>query len=914
MQKGLKEKKALDAKFRDSAIEHPCSTAVQCKKNNTWRNVSFADLKGMVDSLSVFLSGRLVKKGERAAILLENRLEWPVIFFGVISAGAVCVPVNPEAPRKEIENILADSECKITFVKDAARHPFIKNAVSVDSKEFKKIFEKPPAKIKYEESNAGDTACILYTSGTTGAPKGVMLSHGNLASNSESLHKLNIITGKDCMVSILPLHHAYPLTVTMILPLLYGAKILYPGTIGGEGLLEALQEASPSIFVAVPQIFYSFHKAITEKLAKIPKKLKFLLGVVLELLYRIRNITGINMARIVFVSFHRKFGKSMRLFVSGGAKLNEKVERDLFKFGFTIIEGFGLTETSPVLTLDPPKRPKIGSAGKAVPGVEIAISGKNEKGEGEIIARGPNIMKGYYKQEDLTAGVIKDGWFHTGDLGYLDRNGYLFITGRSKDVIVLSSGLNVYPEEVEEAYLRSVPIKELCVFEAPAKKGIKEREILWAVVVPDMEYFKRRSEINLRDALKWKIETVSKTLPAYDRIMGFTITLEALPRTLLGKIKRFAVKERFSALTAKEEEYISSKSSKLSEADKFLMEKPLSKKIIDYLEKQTGLENIHPDDLLELDLGIDSLKRIELVVGFERLFGIVIADEVASKMFTVRELMGTIEKSPPGKTKREAIPGAEDGPDFVDWKKLLSVPPKDENLKKIDLKPDAWALLFSGIFAPFFYVILKLFSNVKVEGLKNIPREGSYLLFANHTSFFDAPLIVTSLNNEQRKDLFFVGFRVYFDAPVVRHIMKVRTARLIPLDFSSHFLEALRSSYYVLKNGKNLCIFPEGMRTFEGKIIKFKKGFGILAREAGAKIVPVFIDGAFEAWPRTHFFPRRHPLKVKFGKPLDLATIEKRGFEMGGTEVYEAICLATREALIKLGKSNGSDMGKGELG
>jgi len=252
--------------------------------------------------------------------------------------------------------------------------------------------------------------------------------------------------------------------------------------------------------------------------------------------------TGMNPAKHFLRSVHGRFGSKMRLFLSGGAKLDEGVSENLFKYGFTILEGYGLTETAPALTFNPIGKTKFGSAGIPVPDVEIKVIDKNTEGVGEVVARGPNIMKGYYKKEKETLEVIKDGWLHTGDLGYVDDDGYLFLTGRKKEVIVLSSGLNVYPEEIEEAYLREAPVEEMCVFEAPMDKQ-KETMILWAEMVPDLEFFKKYGEVNLQAVIKERVDNVSRTLPAHKRLMGFTITLDKLPRTLLGKIKRCQVKE-----------------------------------------------------------------------------------------------------------------------------------------------------------------------------------------------------------------------------------------------------------------------------------------------------------------------------------------------------------------------------------
>lgn len=908
----------LREKFKETSFEYGDHIAIQYKKDDKWIDISFDALRNSVESLSAFLLEENFKKDDKIAILLENRPEWPLIFFATVSIGAVSVPIDPEADQREIENILKDSGCKILFATENSpllgenilnQCPFIKRVISVGSDDFKNAI-KPRKSIKDTgiKIEPSDLACILYTSGTTDVPKGVMLSHKNLLSNRDSLYKLNLVSQKDSVISVLPLHHAYPLTVTMLLPLFYGGKIIYPGTMRGEDVLKAMQEVNPTTFVAVPQIFYLFHQKAAEKLKKIPFPFNLLFKIMVEFLYKLRNKTGINLLRLVFRELHNKFGRSLRLFVSGGAKLDEDVERMLFKFGFTILEGYGLTETSPVLTMNSPKKPRIGSVGLPVPGVELKIEvtsrldmggrDKDKRGVGEVIVRGPNIMKGYYKREDLTAEVIKDGWFHTGDLGYIDEDGYLFLTGRLKEVLVLSSGLNVYPEEIEEAYSRDTSVKEMCVFEVPAKKGPGEAMVLWAVVVPDLEFFRKFGEVNLRNVIKERLDNVSRTLPPHKRIMGFSITLERFPRTMLGKIKRFAVKEIYTPKIIEEEERVS-KPKELSERELGMMESESGKKIIDYLKKQTGIKKaITPSSLLELDLGIDSLGRIELASSLEKMLNIKIKDEVIGRSFNVADLITGIK--PLLKEGAKALPtkekGITPGPEY--WKRLLQVLPEKENLEKIDLNPGFGAWLAGFFFTCLLCVFFKIFYNLKVEGRENFPKESPYMLYVNHTSYFDGFLVGASLPNFPKLDLFFVGFRPYLVVPVVRNLVKI--GRVIPLDFSSHLLEALRSCYYVMKNGKNLCLFPEGLRTLDGRINEFRKGFAILAKETGVKLVPVILEGAFEAWPRTSKFPKRHPIKVKYGKALESQELEKEGFKMGAKDSYEAICIAARETLTKL--------------
>lgn len=886
----------LRERFERSAIENASKTAIRHKKDGGWEDVSYGELDKRVKLAAFFLHGEDVTRGDRVAIFMKNRPEWPEYFFAIVSLGAIAVPLNPGSTPEEIENLLEDSNAKFIFT-DSDANLHIKNpsrkVISADSVEFAASFPRDFSKALDEiKISADDIACILYTSGTTAEPKGVMLTHGNLISNCESQYKLGLITKEDCVVSVLPLHHAYPLTATMIFPIIYGGGIVYPESMKPEDIMEAMSKTGATVFIAVPQMYASFYQKITEALKKIPFPINLFLAFCVKLFSKLREKTGINLMRYFLYSVHKRFGKSMRLFVSGGAKLDEVVAKGLTKLGFTILEGYGLTETSPVLTMTPIKKPKIGSAGKAIPDVEIKIDSKDEKGIGEVLARGPNIMKGYYKRQDLTDDVIKDGWFYTGDLGYLDGEGYLFLTGRRKDVIVLSSGMNVYPEEVEEAYMAHAPIREMCVFEIPFKRGEEEILALWAIVVPDLEFFKKYGEINLRDVIKERLDNVSRALPSHMRLMNFSITLEELPKTLLGKIKRYEVKEIWTPKVMEEGHPIGEK--ELSEEDLRMMETSLGIRIIEYLKKQTGIkETIAPACLLELDLGIDSLGRIELLSGLEKVFGIEIKEDIIGEAFTVRDLIAGLRPFTLGEIKAEE---AEPAP--TSWKKSLELLPKEENLKRIDLKPGAIVWLACFLFLLPIWLFFKVFYSLKTEGKENFPKEGPYILYGNHTSYFDGFLAAFACPRFPRLDLFFVGFRPYFNVPIIRNLVKI--GRIIPLDFSTHLLEALKSCYYVLKNGRNLCLFPEGLRTLDGNIGRLKKGFGILAKESGAKVVPFILEGAYEAWPRTSKHPKRHPLKVKLGKALDVKDLEKRGHELGARDDYDAICMAAREALIKL--------------
>jgi long-chain acyl-CoA synthetase len=659
----------------------------------------------------------------------------------------------------------------------------------------------------------------------------------------------------------------------MIMPLISGGTIIYPRAILGEGLLEAMSRTRPTAFVAVPQIFYAFHQKIVDVLRQSHFPARIFIDGISRVFYAIRMMTGVNLSRVLFRKIHLRFGKSMRIFISGGAKLDEKVEKDLLKFGFTVLEGYGLTETSPILTLNPPGRIKPGSAGVAIPGVTIKISDPDEKGFGEVTARGPNIMKGYYKRDDLTAQVLKDGWFHTGDLGYIDKDGYLFLTGRSKDIIVLSSGLKVYPDEIERIYGARAPIKELCVFEAPelsAGKGIEGSRVLWAIVVPDLDFFKKKTEVNLREIIKAHIEAVSMQLAMHKRLMGFTITLEPLPRTSLGKLKRFIIKEKYlSEILSTGSEARGIKTA--SPEELLMMERDIAKKIGMYLKKYAGLgRDILPGDSLELDLGVDSLGRIEIASELENILKLKISDELMSAVFTVKDLITLCERLPPENSDFEKTDRVTEGVvlkiDSGSWREKLKILPDQRSLKEIDIKPSLMYNTVHSFVIDLIRLFFKIFYRLEVEGSTNVPRSVPYIIYANHTSFFDGLIIAASVPRYARQELFFMGFRMYFDLPIIRNLIKI--GKIIPLDFSANLLESLRSASYVIRNRKGVCLFPEGRLGIDGKVHDFKKGFEILAEGSGAKLVPAFIEGAINAWPRTRKLPKLCRIKVRFGVPL----------------------------------------------
>jgi len=878
----------LFKRFEESAKTHPDAPACQIKEGAAYQTYTYGRMYNLSLKVAAFLNQEGIEKQERVAILLENSPYWPAIYFGIMAIGATAVPIDPKLTPYEVNNVLRDSGAKIIFTSEELHLPFkdfLKNILSFKKAVFYPFSEITQAKARTDlilENKSGDIASILYTSGTTASPKGVMLTHKNFCSNFDSIVKLGLIGAQDNVLSLLPLHHSYPFMVTLLVPLLSGGQVTFLNSLKSDDLLRCLREAQATVLVGVPQLYYLLHKAIFEKL----KKPSLVLSV-LKVTGVPRKLFRFNLNKILLKKLHRNFGPSLRFFASGGARLAPKVAYELTLLGFTILEGYGLTETAPVVTFNPICRIKFGSVGLPVPEVKIRIHNPDREHIGEVLIQGPNVMKGYYKKPKETAEVLRDDWFYSGDLGYIDRDGYLYLTGRSKEVIVLSSGKNIYPEEIEAHYLKSPYIKEICVLETTAG-GLSS---LHALVFPNIEYFRKTKEVNIQGKIRWLLENLSKELPSYKRIMGFSVAREELPRTRLGKLKRYEIKSGHltrapakikgqpeEAPAAEREEPGSAFPPVSSDGENELLE---------FLSRELKMR-VSMNDHLELDLGIDSLRRVELAIALEKKFNISIPDTGFSEIFTVRELLAKIAQLvKPGKGETRVSRHS------PVWSQIIQEAPAAGILDKINLHPGALDKAFSFIMLNFFNLLFGTFCFLRIKGKENLPIYKPFIICPNHASYLDGFLIAASMAAKAEVNLFFLGYSGYFLHPVIRWAVKI--ARLIAIDPAVNLTDAMQAAAYVLRNNKSLCIFPEGERSIDGEVKEFKKGVGILIKETGAPVIPCYIQGSYPAWPRGKFLPRPYPIRVIFGKACTREELKEAGGKYHPQDDYEAIALGLRE-------------------
>lgn len=836
------------------------------------RSLTFKEVHDRAAIIGSHLSKIGIKKGDRAAIFAENSPEWCTAYMGIVSIGAIAVPLDAQYTKEEVGNLLRDSESKAIFTSKSLL-PTVQEASKGLEIDIIRVDEPVPGSpaLEFPVIADEDLASLLYTSGTTGVPKGVMLTHGNLISNADALIRPGIVSHKDHVLCILPLHHSYPFMVCFLVPLLVGGRVTFLNSLKGPDIVKTIREGGITVMVGVPQLYSFMRKGILDKIESIPGLKGILVKALFVVSRKMRNATGVNIGKFIFGKIHNEFGKTLRFFASGGARLDPSIAIDMEGLGFTIIEGYGLTETSPVATFNLPGKKKTGSVGRAVNQVEVKVEKPDESGVGEIIIKGPNVMKGYYKRPDITEEVIKSGWFHSGDLGFIDKDGFVFITGRSKEVIVLSSGKNIYPEDVENHFLNSPYIKEVCVIgiadhEHPGSfSGIK------ALIFPNLEKLSADGIANISEQIRWQIEKFSASLPAYKRVSGFSILKEPLPRTHLGKIRRFMVRETELAGVPEEPP--------ISDEDQRLMESDTAKVVLHALASITD-KRVSVNSNLELDLGIDSLGRVELMAALETGLGVSIPQSFASEVTTVKDVILKSTEYTVGASGVEALKRP------VSWGDILQKSPSEDMIERIGLKRGVISNASVKAAAWSYYLLARLFLRLEVRGIENVPPEGGCIVAPNHASYIDGFLMAGALRNRLPM-LFAVGFRGLFQGPLTSRA--ARWGHIMRMDADSGLSESLQASSYILREGAALCVFPEGGRSVDGRILPFKKGVGILAKELRVPLIPTYIEGTLDVLPRGKWLPRLKKVTVTFGKPLTPEDIQGLDYQQIADRLREKV-------------------------
>lgn len=828
-------------------------TAVEIQRSDRVDGFTYRQIHDMASSWASWLASQGFAPGDRCAILAHNDAHWCAAYLGILKIGAVVVPLDTNYSAAQVATIVADAGATRLIVSDKLREKAHDAGVPLAN-----LHEVPSTGAEPEAAvESGMPAVILYTSGTTSDPKGVVLSHGNLLAERDAAFAVVDVTDRDSILGVLPLFHSLAQLANLLLPFAVGARVVYLETLNSSDLVRALAERRITIFACVPQFFYLIHQRVIQQVQKSGALTRAVFALLLAVNFRLRRL-GVNAGRVFFGRVHNIMGRDMRLFVTGGSKFDPVIGRDLYSLGFTILQAYGLTETSAAATINSPDEAHIDTVGRPLPGVQIKIV------DGEIAIRGPIVMQGYYNRPDATAQVMKDGWFLTGDLGSMDADGRITITGRKKEMIVLSSGKNIYPDEIEAHYRQSPYIKEICVL-GLAETGRPSSERLYAVAVPDMDLLRERKIVNAGDMLRFEIEGLAVGLPAHKRVLGYEIWFEPLPRTTTQKIKRHEVERR---VRERQAAAASGPKAALSTADAEWLKQPHAASVVAVIAARAkGGSRLSPDANLELDFGLDSMERVELLTELEHAFSITVPKDVAQTIFTVRQLVDAIAAS-------EATPVALDRAPAQSWPVILKdLPSVNDPLLSglLERRPFAAPLLFV-----LGRLVRPLVARVDIRGVEHLPAGGAYIISPNHQSYLDAFLLCSLLPFRVFARLFFVGAVEYFETDFTKWF--ARLANLVPVDPDSNLIPAMKAGAFGLAHGRILVLFPEGERSMDGTVKKFKKGAPILAQHMRVPIVPVAITGAYEIWPRnrridwSRVWPwSGHRVTITIGEPMTFA-------------------------------------------
>lgn len=835
-------------------------------------SISFQELIERSSALSRQLAKSGLKSQGRVALLMENDHDFGIGLLAAASAGAVIVPLDPSYDVSRLCEVIAHAQCEILIwggaYSEQAREigDQLPNLVQVSPITCAEGAQTIPWPLVRRDPD--DDFLLIYTGGTTGAPKGVRLSlHSVMTVIAETLEVFPL-SARDHVLSILPLFHIMAIQANLLGPLYAGARISYLQTREPQAILDAFREHGITAFVCVPLFYQQVHRRIFGEIARQRPAKRMLVRALLRTSRFVRKAAGWNAGRLLFRPVHQRFGAQLRGFGVGAARFAPELASDFHDLGFRFFQGYGMTETCGLAAITPMSLEGGLTSGRPLRNIEIRIDTPDGEGHGEILLRGAGIMKGYWQDQEATTAALENGWLRTGDLGYLAK-GDLHVVGRKKEVIVLSSGKNIFPEPLETWFQSNCPlIQEICVFSVRENKA---GERLHALLVPDSAKLREQGVVNVREELRYRIDNLNRQRPPHERLKGFDIRLEPLPRTSSRKLQRFRIQEEFDRTRV-----CPSGHEELPSDD--ANEPAASAAIRDLIAHIRPGRRIHAAMNLELDLSFDSLERVELLANVQEAFGIQITPEQAAGLLTVGDFIAL------------APDHAEPRNGWAEWRDILQQPLSDKERDLADRYLGARPLA-----TPFFFFATKIFSHV-ARILFRYHRDFAWkwdgadpaILCANHQSYLDFPLIAGALP--------YGAFRRIFTLSTSRLAKSRlqewfgRTVRAVPVDPDRNPRTALRLAREGLRRGMVLCVFPEGHRSMDGRLQPFRKGAAIVAVESAAVTVPIGITGTGTVWGRASKRIRLAPVSLKIGAAL----------RPSADEEYESFNRRLRQAVEEL--------------
>lgn len=805
----------------------------------------------MLRYISRFANVSGLKRGDKCIIFSENRVGWIYSLYSVWANKGIAVPVDAGSTVEDVEYVVKDCSpaCIWASYKRVETAKAAVKAAGVDI---------PVLTIEdYERADVGDLQCaeitaeiddvalIMYTSGTTGSPKGVMLTFGNCMANINSVaFEVPIYSSSRRALILLPLHHILPLMGTLMAPMMLGAGVAISPSMSGVDIMATMQKGKVAIMIGVPRLWQTLITAILNKINS-KRVTKAVYNLCKKLQWRW-------LSRIVFRSVRKMMGGHITYCVSGGAALDRDIAVAMKTIGLDLLEGYGMTECAPIIAFTRPDDIVPGCVGKPLPSDTVEIR------DDEIFVKGPNIMLGYYNRPEETREVLDaDGWLRTGDLGRFDEHGRLYITGRSKEIIVLPNGKNIQPYEIEfkiEHYDEYV--KEVAV--------VQDKHHLRAIIVPQPKWAANLSDEEVEETLKRKVlELYNRTVVNYKKLMSIFVYRGNLPRTKLDKLQRFKLADIINngLHSAKKENKVVEPAFEEYRVIKHFIEQEKKRKVL-------------PTDNFETDLEFDSLDNIGLQGFVEQTFGMELSLERLASFKNVAELAEYVSDY---KTRIEI--------EKIDWQSILKEQSADVKLPGTSRMTVIITKLCRWFFKHYF--------KFKMYGRENIPAEGPFIIAANHECFLDGLFVLSAVSDKLIRHSYFVAKEKHVSRPTVIYLAnRFNVIVLHTKDLKTSILQIGE----VLKRGENIIIFPEGTRTETGELGEFKKTFAILSVELGVPVIPVAINGAYEVMPKHKKIPSRGNVSVVVHEPISPQNLD-----------YESLCKATKNAVAEMKKSSRSE-------
>lgn len=825
--------------------------------------VTYDELALFSDRVGCALQAAAVRPGDRVLLMSENRPEWAMAYFGILKAGAAAAPLDTNLAAAEVQNCAGAAGAQVLLasprvVERLGPVPGLRTIPLQEALRGAPAAGFPPLR---KSASPDEVASILFTSGTTGKPKGVLLTHRNFASLAAKLAGLFDLRVGEGVLSVLPLHHTFEFSCGLLTPLMLGAEITYLDELTADRLSEALESGRIHAMIGVPALWQLLHRRLTQELASRPRLVRAAAQAAMALHGELRNRTPFNVGKLLFWPIHNRFGGRLRLLVSGGSALPEDVQKAFHELGFDLTEGYGLTEAAPVLAVTlPENRLRTGSVGPPLPGVEIRIDNPDADGVGEVLAKGPNVMAGYLDDAGATREALADGWLRTGDLGRLDAGGHLQLVGRKKDLILDASGKNVYPDELEELYGESPLVKELSIAGLPDGNGHERVACLCVPQKPED-----------RAAIEEHFARVSSELPFWKRVKVLHFWDGELQRTATRKVKRPLVVQELQRLERASAAFELSTQPPGSDAWLFDL-------LADLCQKPRG--SVGPKARLAADLGFDSLLVAELNAALEKSGVRAPPEAEVASLQTAGELARAL-RAPEQLTARDGVEEKREGEIFVPGPVAAAGRKAMEFFQRT---------LYGGVF------------DIEVTGKAHIPAHAPFLVAANHSSHLDVGLVKVALGDEGKKLASLAARDYFFDNPWKRAWFGHFT-NLVPIERRGSLKESLQTAVRTLQTGYHLLIFPEGTRSPDGQLQEFKPAIAYLSFAAGADILPVYLEGTHEAMPKGAFAPdprRGRKLKVRIGPPLRHEELREATQGLSRSAAHREVTRLVRQAIEAL--------------